>query len=797
MTRTGAIVVALAVLAFATAAARAASDTAPVVERLEIRNLGAGRLDESFVRMHIDTRAGSRFDRAVVSRDVKALLATGRFTRVDVSLEPLANGVALVYAFVNKLTLTAQPKVTGADHFSESEIRDLLGLKEGDRVDDAVLGVAARKAVKEYRDDHYPEATVSWDIRETDRAEGLCRLAVMVDEGRKAHVKNTLFTGSREVEARDLRRAAGQRSRWNPADWLARWDWFPWWKRGYRPEEFDAARLAIRDLYLNRGFLDAVVGDPQTETDADGRIIVHYDIQEGRRYRLGTATISGVKLFPESEFLGARGVIRLAPGEPASFSAIRNAGEAAREYYTARGYLDTMVKYALKPDRSSGRVDVNYEVKEGALTRIGNIGIRGNTRTKDKVIRREVLVCPGEIYNETKLRASERRLMNLGYFQSVRAYPAGGEAPDIRDMVFDVEEKRTGQFSMGAGFSSVEKLTGYLEVSQGNFDIAGRPFTGGGQKAKLGIQYGQTRRRYDLSFVEPWFLDHRLLLGVDLYLSEVDYDNYDIDRTGGAVRLGRGLPGNNRVELTCRLENVRTRNIADTNDYTVLKTGDPYSFLLNENVMENSIRLALSHDTRNSPFFPSSGAHAMIFGSLMGGPLGFDTELYGVGLQAGQFVPLWFGHVLSVFARGEVVDSYGDTEETPISNRLFLGGLRTVRGFKYRAVGPKAARFDAARNEEVHRPIGGRTLAIATVEYSLPAHPELKVIRLAAFHDIGNAWLDPYDFDFSEYAQSAGIGLRFNLPQFPIRFDYAWPLHKDDPRTDTERFSFSISYGNF
>jgi outer membrane protein insertion porin family len=787
------------ILVYAAAIAQAAPDTAPVIESIEIRNLGAGRLDESFVRMHLDTRTGAPFDRAAVSRDVKALLGTGRFTSVDVAAEPLKESVKLVYSFRNRLRLVAPPEVTGSEYYTATKIGDLLELKEGVLVDDQVLGVAARKVVKEYRDNYYPEATLSWEIEEVDHAEGLGKVRVEVKEGRKAYVEDVQFTGNKEMEAGALSRLAGQRSPWNPADWLARWRWFPWWKREYNPDEFEAARMTIRDSYLDKGFLDVAVSEPRAEANDAGNLIVRFDIQEGRTYRLGKITLGGVTLFPESEFLGEReGAVKIRPGDLASFAAIRDSGEAVREYYTSRGYLDTLVRPVMKRDRESGVADIHYELKEGILTKIGNIGIRGNVRTKDKVIRRELLVYPGEIYNESKLRASERRLMNLGYFGSVRAHQAGGEVPDVRDMVVEVEEKRTGQFSMGAGFSSIDQLTGYMEISQGNFDLAGWPtFTGGGQKARLSAQFGKTRRRYELSLVEPWFMDHRVRLGADLYMSEVDYTDYEVERLGGALRLGRALPWNNRVDLTYRLENVRVKNAADTNEYVVVETGDPYSFMRNDKAMESSLRLEVSHDTRNTPFFPSRGNHVMLFGELTGGPLNFDTDIYSVGLLGSQYVPLWFGHVLSAYVRSEVVEAYGQTDDVPISDRLFLGGGRTLRGFEYRDVGPKARRVNAAPDDDYHRPIGGKSLAAGTVEYTLPVHREIKPIRLALFYDIGNVWLDAYEFDFSRLASGAGIGLRFDLAEFPMRFDYAWPLGKDDPYTDTERFSFSITYGQF
>ncbi len=773
----------------------------PQVVRIEIHNRGRGPLDEGFVRLHLESRPGAPFERTAVTRDIKNLLSTERFSRVEVTATSTHDGLVLTYGIENRLILAQPPEIVGAHRFSPSRIQEWLGVKPGDRVDDAILGTAAQKVLQEYRDAHYPDATLQWTLKPENPHTDACRVTVEIAEGARRYLREVRFSGNRAVDTATLRRLAGQRAAWNPIKWLARWDWFPWWKRPYHSEEFEAAQLAIRERYLEQGFWDVQVSSPRLTTAPDGTFTVHFDIHEGPAYRIRAIRLGGVKLFPEFEFIGPRGVIRLRQDDPATLSAIREATEAIRQYYTMRGYLDTQVRYALHRDPASGCVDVHFNVKEGTLTHIGAIRIRGNTRTHDTVIRREIDaagVFPGMTYDENRIRASERRLLNLGYFQTVRAFPADGEMAELRDLLYQVEEQPTGQLMAGVSLSSVEEFMATVEIAQRNFDITGWPtFTGGGQKARLSLQHGRIRRRYELGFVEPWLFNRQLLLGADLYQSEADYDDYDISQIGGTIRLARALPADSRGELAYRLERLRTRDVADPHPYTVLETGEPYSFVQDDSFLQSSLRLVLSRDTRNSPFFPSDGTLAVFSVGLMGGVLSGDTELYELGIQLSRFVPLWWNHVLSVLIRADVVDTYGQTKQVPIPNRLYAGGARTVRGFRFRDVGPKAIRADETSREIHHRPIGGQTRALGTIEYSLPIHPEARMIRLAAFHDLGHVWRTPYTFDFSEYAQSAGIGLRFELPQFPLRFDYAWPLRKDNPYTDTERFTFSIAYGGF
>ena len=383
------------------------------------------------------------------------------------------------------------------------------------------------------------------------------------------------------------------------------------------------------------------------------------------------------------------------------------------------------------------------------------------------------------------MKRSERIINNLGFFQTVRSYPAKTLVPDERDLILEVEEKRTGQFMVSAGFSSIEKVIGMLELSQGNFDLFNWPyFTGGGQKLKLSTMLGSVRKYYEISFVEPWFLDRKLSLGVDLYLSDVNYTDYDIERKGVALTLGKPLTRSDRMELQYSVEKERLRDIADTNAYINLVTGQEYYFSNEPGTLKSSVQLTLLHDTRDNPFLPTKGNRTSVFGGVSGGILGLDTDIYQLGVRMNQYFPLWGGHVLGFRGRCEVVDSYGDTEAVPITDRLFLGGGRTLRGFEYRDVGPKAvlkSEYESTSRSGFYRPVGGRSMAMANIEYTIPIASS---VRVALFFDVGNAWWDAYDFKLDQLAMSTGVGLRLDLPGFPIKLDYGFVVQKDDELTD-------------
>jgi outer membrane protein insertion porin family len=447
------------------------------------------------------------------------------------------------------------------------------------------------------------------------------------------------------------------------------------------------------------------------------------------------------------------------------------------------------VAYDLVPHSTDTVADLVYRVREGELSYIRDIHIRGNTRTKDKVIRRELTVYPGELYNTVKVRNSERRLRNLQFFDFANATPEETDSPSLYDLAFDVEEGRTGNLLFGVGYSSVDDLIGFMELSQGNFDLFNWPPTGGGQKLKLRGTVGTQRQDIELSFVEPWFLDRKLSLGVDLYQRDRRFlsDEYDQVNTGGSVTLGQPLGGFNRLNLTYGLEQIEVTDV-DDNASDLIKAEEGTQ-------LKSYMGLELVHDSRDNSFVATRGNRSTLSGTVAGGPLGGDVQIYNLEAATSHYVPLWWDHVLNLRGWASVVDSWGDGDRVPIFDRLFLGGARTLRGFKYRQVGPK---------DETGEPVGGLSGWYTTAEYIIPLAEKF---RVAGFYDVGMVFEEAYDFSNDESGSDAnpfhtgkinsdvGVGIRLDIPGFPLRLDYAWPLEADEFNDRSNgRFQFSIGY---
>jgi outer membrane protein insertion porin family len=750
---------------------------APVIKHIEIRNQGSGRIDEGLILTHTSQRVGQPFDNKAVAGDMKSLLGLDRFSHVNISAEPLDDGIRLVYSLRKRLRLREPPRVLGVDHLSESKVRKLLDLQVDDPVDDQVLGVRSQAVLEKYRDAYFPEAALAWSIDEAGCPDGYARVTVTVAENRRSSMAGIVFVGNDSVPDGVFRKAMQNRAWYNPMRWFGR--------RAYDKSEMEAGMLAVRDVYLELGHLDVSVEMAEPDVDAEGNLIVTIIIKEGRRYRFGKVSLHGVTIFPRGELFR---LITARTEKTASSLVLGESVRALRDFYGSRGYIQTQVRVGRDADPATGIVDVRFDLVAGKLTKIRNIHIRGNTTTRDKVIRRELRVYPGDIYNEVSVRQSEGVIRNLGYFGEVRSHPEPTDKDDEKNLILEVAEKRTGTFLVGAGFSSIDQLLGFVEISQGNFDISGWPFTGAGQKLKLRAQAGSTRKNYELSFYEPWFLDRRLGMGVDLYRTEYDYDEFDIERTGVGLRLSKALPGPNRVSLKYLIEEYVLDDYGDTDTYVDIVTDEEVLFEREDDI-KSQLRLTLTHDTRNHPFVPTGGRRASIFAKMAGGPLGLDTDVFGLGIRAKQYVPLWYGHVLSIYGRYETIDGYGDTgDDIPIAERLFIGGPRTIRGYDLRDVGPKAR---PEPDDGSHRPYGGRSLGMASLEYIVPI---VDGVRFAGFFDAGNVWHDSYDLDLGNLATSGGVGIRLDLPGFPIRIDRAWTLDKDHEITDEEHWVFWIGY---
>ncbi|MBQ7666938.1 MAG: outer membrane protein assembly factor BamA [Kiritimatiellae bacterium] len=737
----------------------------------------SGFIDESLVKSYLSTVPGKPLDRAGVSSDVRALLDSKRFSDVSAGVRQTASGPVVTFTVVPRRTLAAEPSFTGLSWLSRSRAEKECGLKPGDFVDDAVARVAAGKILDHYRKHRFFSATVAAVVADAPDAPGGALVRFDVAEGKRGKMDFLKFPGAKSIPESELGRAARLHDWFNPVSWVVE----------PRISDADLASVASDALsqYVDAGYLDAKVSPPRKAVSGD-RVSVSYDVSEGALWRIRSISISGVTLYPERE---VRACVALKPGDAAGAKAMEEARAAVRDYYASRGRPDTKVSMTTLPVPGN-RIDLALAVEEGPLVHIRNILVRGNSVTYDKVLRREIGLSPGDAYDTVQAERSRRRLLNLGYFEDVRTYDTVVDAV-TRDLYYDVDERPTGSLSFGAGFSSVDHLVGLFGISQSNFDIFNWPtFRGGGQKARLDLTVGSDSTDLDVSLVEPWFLDRRLSLDIDGFIHNRSFSEYDEKRFGGSVGLAKMVPWVGRVGIDYGLEHVSMDDVTREKFHLADDPEKEFSFLdEDDSYLLGSMRLSWIYDTRDNALVPHRGTRAQAWAKLYNAAFGSEYDFYELSIKASTYFTLPFGFYLSLSGRAATVDGMGG-DDVPIGSRYFLGGGRYVRGFRYRAIGPKALSDDFAGD---YSAIGGQSMLWATAELSLPI---VEKIRIAGFCDAGNVWRDAWDAQLDDLAFTYGCGLRFDFTGFPIRLDYALVARDPDEWAEHRRFVFWIGFDN-
>jgi outer membrane protein insertion porin family len=767
--------------------------SALVLNEIRIENVEDGLLDESFVRAYTSLRAGQEINseaalNAAVAHDVDNLRRSGRFAYVRALVEQEGDTFTLIYKVAGRLRLR-QIDIAGAEGIGNRKIKKELGLDLGDYVDDALIGEKARNVEAYCRKNKYPDATVSWELK-PDETTGAADLLLNVNEGEKLRVKQIRFEGElltgdsfwrrlvpnifpskktvSRYEPRDLRKVMQQKKTW----------WITPWFGAYKPEVKEADLAAVRKFYQDRGFLDVQVDGPELKPLGDGKLELIYRVREGIKYQLGGIGFDGNTLYETGEL---EKQVKLPPGATASRAAIDDAASSVNRYYGNRGYIRNHVQPVILTDPETRTASLRFDIHEGELANINEINIRGNEKTRDEVMRRELAVYPGELFHQQKVETSESRLRNLSYFETVSSSYVPAQGTNTYDLEFKVKEKAMGSFLIGAGFSSVDSLVGFAELSHGNFDIKRWPPVGDGQKMKVRVQAGTERNDLEMSFVEPWFRDRKLALGVDMYYRTAGYysDQFDLQTLGSRVSLTKPIfDPFTRGTLSYSLEQFTVDNIESSVPALARIREDEGDHL------KSTVGTSISRDTRDQFFIPTRGNSSSAGIEVSGGPLGGDEEIYMLELKSSQFWPVLDDHVFNLKGEIRTVDSYGN-EDVPIYDRLFLGGPRTIRGFAYRDVSPR----DPNNGDE---PEGGLSSWYGTAEYTVPLWSK---IRAAAFYDIGAVSEDSFDFFGADINSSYGVGVRIDLPMFPLRLDYAIPHITDDNNDGAGgRFSFLLGY---
>ena len=757
--------------------------------------------DTGSVVSRCQTKAGQEYDPVALSRDVNTLKDSNEFEDISADAKETGDGVEVTFYIRRKMRYRAPAIVEGSDFFSASKVMKEAELKDGYLFGESDLAEAAAKVRKAYQKKHFPDAKVT-ATAEPLGAGNDCTVRFVVDEGIRKKISSYEFDGNESVDEAELREAIGDLPWWNPLGWFS--------DSPTTDEQLKQCVAKVEDVYRNHGFLDVRVADPILEPRDGGKAAVVFPVTEGTCYKIGEMKIVGLTRYPE-------GVVREKSHLPeaGAVAGLKALTDAARRIEVVvgsgdSGLADTHVVAKPIPSAADPSVaDIVFEVAEGVPVVINDVKIRGNDYTKDKVIRREIALAPGDRMLEDRAERSQKRLQNLDYFSRVRYYlePTGkgkdANGAEWRDLVYEVEEKNTGSFMVGIGASSVDSVYVSAEVQQSNFDLFApeKLFRGGGQKGRLYVAAGPRIQSYEASVTEPYFLDRLLELTVEAYRRNRWYDEYDIIRSGGAATLAYPVKfwptwePFGRFGVRLGGEFIQFDDVE--NKYYTYK-GVTKKWLKEEehkygDAAEGVVRIFWTHDDRDNSRMPTEGSRTQIFFDLAGG----DNEYYRLGFNHRHFFSPWRGivsgdswmkqHVFMVGARAETIDGFGSNNDVPIYNRMFLGGPKSIRGIEYRYVSP----YIKEAHGGDYIPWGGQTLFCMNFEYTVPV---IKMVRLAVFSDLGCVGEDDFDLDFSDnFAWTVGVGVRLDIPMFPIRLDFATPIEKPD-HCEEEVFSFTVGY---
>jgi len=735
----------------------------PIIRSIDVQYTGAQAVSKERILAQMRTKVGQPYSNQVVEQDVAALYKTGVIQNVRIFAQPEGDGVKVIVA-VQIRAILREIEITGAERIKPKRLRKEIKLPLNRAVDEQQLEEARQKIIDVYQGQGFTDVSVQFRIDPIDEKRGTARVVFTINEGVRGAVKQIRFEGNAHFSEKVLRKQMKTRGR-SPIYFVD--------KTGRLDEvQLEQDMDKLREFYQDHGYIDVEIKTPRKERTEKGPMIITIPIVEGPQYHVRKLTISGQQNTTEDKI---RKLLKMKEGSVYSPKQLRDDAKAVADAYGSGGYVDLVVLPEGAP-AGPALIDVHYKIEEGARSFVNRINIEGNTRTKDKVIRREVLVAPGDVFNTVRVDLTKKRLDNLGYFAKVETYPEETDIPGRKDLTIMLQEKRTGSLSFGGGFSTVDKLVGFAELTQGNFDLFNWPsFTGGGQKFRLRIQYGTQRKDLIMTLTEPYFLDRRLALTGQLFYTEANYlsSEYDQRNYGFMVELRKPLNSYTYATLGYTLQDVDIFNVsASASDFIQSQAGS---------TLESKVFTSIVFDSRDNPLLSRHGRRFTFAPFIAGSFLGGDIKVYGMDLEGSQYFHLPWDTILLINGEIATVSHYSYGSGVPIYERLYLGGSNNLRGFPFREVGPKDSNGE---------PLGGQSMARTTIEWTFPI---IEKARGAVFYDTGFVNTSSWAFGFNHIASDIGVGIRLDLPIGPLRLDYGYPIQRDG-YNGGGHFNFNVGY---
>lgn len=716
---------------------------------------GNERIDSGAISRKIKTKSGDFYNPIALRKDLKAIFKMGYFEDVRIEVKDSEAGKVVTFKVTEK-PIIRSIDYSGLDAFSEDEVAEATNIGINTILNSSKLNnsVAAIKAL--YKSKGYYNTTVTAQINYPDPEHA--ELRIIVEEGDKIFIKEIKFVGNKSYTSGDLEGIIESSEK----------NWFSWLTEGglMKQQMLDQDVARLGSFYNNQGFLEVKIGNPQIEQEEDW-LYITFTIDEGPRYRVGTVSFEGDLITDKQEL---RSLLSIQNQEFINRQVLREDILKLTDFYSERGFAFADIRPKTQKSATGSRVDITIDISKGDLVYIQRIAIKGNSRTRDNVIRRELKIAEGGVFDSKALRISTQLLQRLDFFEEVNIVPEPAMDPSKMNVTINVKEKSTGQFSIGAGYSSVDSFMLMGEISENNF-------LGRGDRLSLAANLSGVSNRFNLGYTNPRLRDSHLSVGADLFNWFREFDDYDKDSKGGALRFGYPIFERWRGYGSYSYTDTLLTNVSDYASQIILDSMD-----IN---VTSAVKFGMVRDTRDRTTGASRGSENSISVKYAGGPLAGDAEFTKVEAFTSWYFPLpWTTVFHFKLAGGRVWEN--ETGKLPVYERFYLGGINTIRGFEY----GKASPIDPDTGDR----IGGDKMWYTNIEYVFPILDEAGV-RGVIFFDAGEVIANEDEFGFDSYNKATGIELRWLSPMGPLRLVWGYNLDPS-PDEDTTVWDFSIG-GSF
>jgi outer membrane protein insertion porin family len=698
---------------------------------------GNRKIQEALILGRVGTRIGAPFSPTRLAEDIRGIFSLGYFDDVQLKVEDFEGGVKVTFVVVER-PFVRDIQFAGNKKLDAAGLTEKIDLKLGAVYNPVEVTRAAEKIKEYYEEEGYFEVQVTPDA--TKLPDGDVAVTFRIAEGRKMTIEEIVIGGAKGVSPDDIKDVMATKER---QYYILRGT--------VERQKLDDDRDRIVSLYNDHGFIQARVDSADVIIDREkARVIVKIVVTEGPQFLVGGVDITGNNVVPIEEI---RRRIKLKTGDVFSRGKVRDSLNGILALYGTIGRASADVTPQTSQDISNRRVNITFDIIEGPEVFVERINITGNTRSEEKILRREVPMHEGDFFTTPKLERARQRLTNLGYFDQVKASTSPGSSKDKIIVNIEVVEKPTGLFSIGGGYSSTDSFIATLDLSQRNF-------LGRGWEVFLRVRAGGSTQQGTIGFTEPWLFDRPLSAGFDLFNNRRVYSDYTVNSAGGDIRFGHPIGDYSRWNLIYRITQDDVSDVAD-NASTSLQSEEGKR-------LTSLVGGSITRDTRDSAFEPTRGT-VMGMGVDFAGLAFGDSKFVRTAANIAGFHNPWLNHVIS----GRFTGAYQvgwSSDPVPLFERFYLGGPNSLRGWKARQISPE---------DESGTRVGGTIQLLGTIEYSVPLFFN---IRAALFYDVGQVYGPDTSFgttfDLSDLRHDVGLSLRWASPFGPLRIDYGIKLDK-------------------